>query len=202
MPYVWIAIYFFLNSTDVCCFCYNSFQNWCGSWWQWLFVKRTNPSLLCRVVWGCKIYLGFYVCGTGGNWWCWNNVVILMHVDVNLAILNVILQFYYHVNSLYLPDTPSCISTSRLISFSGNTECWKRHVAGEIGATGVRLVSSDHGLFHDLNRRWALILINPDTSLIGPLETKPKDIQKNFQKMKQILKCRLQCGSHFVSQQH
>ena len=52
-------IFFLLNSTDVCCFCYNSFQYWCGSWWQWLFVKRTNPSLLCRVVRGCKIYLGF-----------------------------------------------------------------------------------------------------------------------------------------------
>ena len=101
---------------------------------------------------------------------------------MNLAILIVILQFHYHVNSLYLPDTPSCISTSRLISFSGNTECWKRHLAGEIGSAGVRLVSSDHGLFHGLNRRRALILINPDTSLIGPLETKHKEKQKNFQK--------------------
>ena len=64
------------------------------------------------------------------------------------------------------------------------------------------LVNSDHGLFHDLNRRRALILINPDLSLIGPLETKPKEKQNNFQKMKQILKCRLQSGSHFVSQQH
>ena len=34
---------------------------------QLLFAKRTNPSLLCRVVRGCKIYLGFYVCGTGVN---------------------------------------------------------------------------------------------------------------------------------------
>ena len=29
---------------------------------------------------------------------------------MNLAILIVILQFHYHVNSTYLPDTPSCIS--------------------------------------------------------------------------------------------
>ena len=136
------------------------------------------------------------------KWCCYLNAEMFWHVDANLAILIVILQFHYHVNSLYLPDTPSCISTSRLISFSGNTECWKRHLAGEIGSAGVRLVSSDHGLFHDLNRRRALILINPDTSLIGPLETKPKEKQKNFQKMKQILKCRLQCDSHFVSQQH
>ena len=63
-------------------------------------------------------------------------------------------------------------------------------------------MNSDHGLFHDLNHRRALILINPDISLTGPLETKPKEQQKNFQKMKQILKCRLQGGSHFVSQQH
>ena len=82
----------------------------------------------------------------------------------------------------------------------GNTECWKRHLAGEIGSAGVRLVSSDHDLFHD--RRRALILINPYISLIGPLETKPKEKQKNFQKMKRIWKCRLQSGSHFVSQQH
>ena len=68
------------QKSNVCCFCYNSFQNWCGSWWQWLFAKRTNPSLLCRVVRGCKIYLGFHVCGTGGNWWCLNNVVILMRI--------------------------------------------------------------------------------------------------------------------------
>ena len=63
-------------------------------------------------------------------------------------------------------------------------------------------LNSDHGLFHDLNHRRALILINPDISLTGPLETKPKEKQKNFQKMKQILKYRLQSGSHFVSQQH
>ena len=55
-------------------------------------------------------------------------------------------------------------------------------------------LNSDHGR--------APILINPDISLTGPLETKPKEKQKNFQKMKQILKCRLQSGSHFVSQQH
>ena len=48
-------------------------------------------------------------------------------------------------------------------------------------------LNSDHGLFHDLNHRRALILINPDISLTGPLETKPKEKQKNFQKMKQIL---------------
>ena len=63
-------------------------------------------------------------------------------------------------------------------------------------------LNSDHGLFHDLNHRRALILINPDISLTGPLETKPKEKQKMKQKMKQILKCRLQSGSHFVSQQH
>ena len=34
------------------------------------------------------------------------------------------------------------------------------------------------------------MLINPDISLTGPLETRPKEKQKNFQKMKQILKCR------------
>ena len=66
----------------------------------------------------------------------------------------------------------------------GNTECWERHLAGEIGSTGVRLVSSDHGLFHD--RRRALVLINPYISLIGSLETKPKEKQNNFQKMKRI----------------
>ena len=65
-----------------------------------------------------------------------------------------------------------------------------------------QIASSNHTLFRNLNRRRALILINPDISLIGPLETKPKEKQKNFQKMKQILKCRLQSGSHFVSQQH
>ena len=122
---------------------------------------------------------------------------------MNLAILIVILQFHYHVNSLYLPDTPSCISTSRLISFSA----WRRLATPNaesdiLWEKLVQLVSSDHGLFHDLNRRRALILINPDISLIGPLETKPKEKQKNFQKMKQILKCHLQSGSHFVSQQH
>ena len=37
------------------------------------------------------------------------------HVDMNLAISIVILQFHYHVDSLYLPDTPSSISTSRLM---------------------------------------------------------------------------------------
>ena len=41
-------------------------------------------------------------------------------------------------------------------------------------------MNSDHGLFHDLNHRRALILINPDISLTGPLETKPKEKQKNF----------------------
>ena len=134
---------------------------------------------------------------------CYLNADIFWHVDVNLAILIVILQFHYHVNSLYLPDTPSCISTSRLISFS----VWRRLATPNaesdiLREKLVRLVSSDHGLFHDLNRRRALILINSDISLIGPLETKPKEKQKNFQKMKQILKCRLQSGSHFVSQQH
>ena len=64
-----------------------------------------------------------------------------------------------------------------------------------------QIASWNHTLFRDLNRRRALILINPDISLY-PLETKPKEKQKNFQKMKQILKCRLQSGSHFVSQQH
>ena len=56
---------------NVCWFCYDSFQNWCGFWWQWLFAKRRNPSLLRRVVRGSKIYFGFLcVCGTGGKWWC------------------------------------------------------------------------------------------------------------------------------------
>ena len=57
-------------------------------------------------------------------------------------------------------------------------------------------------VYREMINRRALILINPDISLTGPLETKPKEKQKNFQKMKQILKCRLQSGSHFVSQQH
>ena len=65
-----------------------------------------------------------------------------------------------------------------------------------------QIASSNHTLFRYLNRRRTLILINPDISLIRPLETKPKEKQKNFKKMKQILKCRLQSGSHSVSQQH
>ena len=43
-------------------------------------------------------------------------------------------------------------------------------------------LNSDHGLFHDLNHRRALILINPDISLTGPLETKPKRKTKEFSK--------------------
>ena len=98
---------------------------------------------------------------------------------------------------------PNNLSTSRLISFSA----WRRLATPNaesdiLREKLVRLVNSDHGLFYDLNRRRALILINPDKSLIGPLETKPKEKQNNFQKMKHILKCRLQSGSHFVSQQH
>ena len=61
-------------------------------------------------------------------------------------------------------------------------------------------ISSDHGLSHD--HRQALILTNTDISLIGPLETKSKEKQNNFQTMKWIWKCRLQSGSHFASQQH
>ena len=47
---------------------------------------------------------------------------IVLACRLNLAILIVILQFHYYVDSLYLPDTPSCISTSRLINFSA----WRR----------------------------------------------------------------------------
>ena len=159
---------------------------------QWLFAKRTNPSLLCRVVQGCRIYWGFYVCGTGWKlivlkWFCYHNADIFWYVDVNLAISTVILQFHYHVDSLYLPDTPRCISDVSAYQFlrqtaPGGTECWKRHLAGEIGSAGVRLVSWDHGLFHD--RRRALILINPDILLIGPLETKPPPPKKKKKKKK------------------
>ena len=57
--------------------------------------------------------------------------------------------------------------------------------ATSCGSAGVRLVSSDHGLFHD--RRRALILINPYISLIGPLEAnerKTKEFSKDEANLK------------------
>ena len=58
------------------------------------------------------------------------------------------------------------------------------------------IINSDHGLSHDHRR--ALTLTNPDKSLIGPLETKAKEKQNNFQTMKWIWKYRLQSSSHCV----
>ena len=85
---------------------------------------------------------------------------------------------------------------------SGKILCWTDESITCGGMFGVcinpwrpydardHIISSDHGLSHDHRR--ALIWTNPDKSLIGPLETNPKEKQNNFQAMKWIWKHRLQ----------
>ena len=74
----------------------------------------------------------------------------------------------------------STVSLSRWFPLS----TWQ--LAGEIGSVGVRLVSSDHGLFHDPRR--ALILINPHILLIWTIGNKAQRKTKEFSRDEANLK--------------
>ena len=141
----------------------------------------------------------------------------ISHFLVTNTIMAHEIEFFqsYFISDLYLIYILNDFKKSNVCLFCYNSFLYKETVKHSIVWLTMMMqvtihqianlgwtLNSDHGLFHDLNHRRALILINPDISLTGPLETKPKEKQKNFQKMKQILKCRLQSGSHFVSQQH